>query len=102
MVFLVRFLSIKMSRIARSEGNAKFVRKDIQHLCIIIKQKSKVKEPDGNSSNEPKVHINCATANTISDVISMCVVPVLAQHKLCVCIVKTYAMVDNCGQATFM
>ena len=65
-------------------------------------EKSKVKEPDGNSSDEPKVHIHCATANTISDVISMCVVPVLAEHKLCVCIVKTYAMVDNSGQATFI
>ena len=32
----------------------------------------------------------------------MCVVPVLVLHKLSNCIVKTYAMLDNCSQATFM
>ena len=32
----------------------------------------------------------------------MCVVPVLVRHKLSNCIVKTYAMLDNCSQATFM
>ena len=30
------------------------------------------------------------------------VVPVLVRHKLFNCIVKTYAMLDNCSQATFM
>ena len=32
----------------------------------------------------------------------MCVVPVLVQHKLSNCIIKTYAMLGNCSQATFM
>ena len=32
----------------------------------------------------------------------MCIVPILVQHKLSNCIVKTYAMLDNCSQATFM
>ena len=45
-------------------------------------EKSKVKRPDGNSSEESKGNINCTTANTKSDVISMCIVPVLVRHKL--------------------
>ena len=65
-------------------------------------EKSKVKQLDGNSSEESKINVNCATANTKSDVISMCVVPVLVRHKLSNCIVKTCAMLDNCSQATFM
>ena len=32
----------------------------------------------------------------------MCVAPVLVQHKLSNCIVKAYAMLDNCSQANFM
>ena len=34
-------------------------------------EKSKVKHQDGNSSEESKVNVDCATANTNSDVISM-------------------------------
>ena len=64
-------------------------------------EKSKAKQPDGNSSEESKVNVNCATANTKSDVISMRVIPVLVQHKISNCIVKTYVMLDNCIQATF-
>ena len=72
-------------------------------------EKSKVMQPDGNSSEKSmlkkiknqyeksKVNVNCVITNTKSDVISMCVVPVLVQHKLSNCIVKTYAMLDNCS-----
>ena len=56
-------------------------------------EKSKAKQPDGNSSEESKVNDNLA--NTKSDVIIMCVVSVLVRHKLSNCIVKTYAMLDN-------
>ena len=65
-------------------------------------EKSKAKQPDGNSSEESKVNVNCATANTESDVISTSVVLVLVRHKLSNCIFKTYAMLDNFSQATFM
>ena len=45
-------------------------------------EKSKVKQPDGNSSDESKINVNCATANTRSEVITMYVVPVPAHiHK---------------------
>ena len=35
------------------------------------------------------------------EVISMCVVPVMVRHKLSNRVVKTYAMLDTCSQATF-
>ena len=65
-------------------------------------EKSKAKQPDGNSSEESKVNVDCATANTKSDVISMCVVPVLVRHKISNYIVKTYKMLGNCSQVNFM
>ena len=36
-----------------------------------------------------------------SEVISMCVVPVMVRHKLSNRVVKTYAMLHTCSQATF-
>ena len=65
-------------------------------------EKFKNKEVDTDSRDDPKVNVNCATANTKSDLISMCVVPVVVRHKLSNHFVKTYAMLDNCSQATFM
>ena len=103
MVVLVQFLSIIMPEIATTARNAKFVKK--RHPASLYgykAEKSKAKQPDGNSSDESKVNVNCATSNTKSDVISMCVVPVFARHKLSNCNVKTYAMLDSCSQATFM
>ena len=44
-------------------------------------EKSKAKQPDGNSSEESKVNVNCTIANTKSDAISVCVVPVLVWHR---------------------
>ena len=104
MVVLLQLLSIIMLGIARTERNAKFLRKDTHptslHGCQ--GEKSKAKQQDGNSSEESKVNVNCATANTKSDVISISVVSVLVQHKHSNCVVKTYAMLDNCSQANFM
>ena len=39
MAVLVHFLSIIMPGIARTERNAKFVRKDTEPLCMVIKQR---------------------------------------------------------------
>ena len=39
MVALAQFLSVIMSGIARTESNARFVRKDTQHLYMVIKQR---------------------------------------------------------------
>ena len=64
-------------------------------------EKSKVKQPGDNSSEESKVNVNCATANTKSDVSSMCLVPLLVRHKLSNCIVETFVLPNNCSQATF-
>ena len=64
--------------------------------------KNKAKQQDDNSLEESKVNVKCATANTKSDVIIMCLVLVLVRHKLSNCVVKTYAILDNRSQATFM
>ena len=40
-----------MSGIETTEANAKFVRKDTQHICMVKKQR---KQPDCNSSEESK------------------------------------------------
>ena len=39
MVVLAQFLSIIMPEIARTEKNAKFVRKETQPFCMVIKQR---------------------------------------------------------------
>lgn len=44
----------------------------------------------------------CTTANIKSFVISMCVIPVLVQYKLCNCAVETYGILDKRCQATFI
>ena len=99
MVVLVQLMSTIMPGIVRTKSSAKFIRKYIQHLCMAIEVKSKVKQPDVNSSDQLKVNINCAAANAKSDVISMYVVPMFARLKLPNCIAKTYAMlVIQCMQ----
>ena len=42
-----------------------------------------------------------ATVNIILEVISMFVVPVMVRHKRSNQVVKTYAMLNTCSQATF-
>ena len=64
--------------------------------------KSKAKQSYSSSSDESIVNVKCARANTKSDVISMCLVPVLVRHKLSNRFVKMYTMLDNCNQAAFM
>ena len=55
------------------------------HGCKV--EKSKVKQSDGNFSEESKVHVICATANIESDAIRMCVKPIFVRCKLSDCIV---------------
>ena len=62
--------------------------------------KEKLENGPEEKDNEQK-DIHYATVNMSSEVISMCVVPVMVRHKLSNHIVKTYAMLDTCSQATF-
>ena len=54
------FLSIIKSGIARTERNAKFIRKYIQQLCMVINlEKVRSKHRDRNFSVESMVNANC-------------------------------------------
>ena len=94
MVVLAQFLSIIMPEIARTEKVCK--KRYPTFLHGYKAKKSKAKQPNGNSSEESKVNVNCATANTKSDVISMCVVLALVQHKTSNFIVKMYVNNRTC------
>ena len=64
------------------------------------KPKEKLEKSREERDNEQK-DFHYATVNMSSEVISMCVVPVMVRHKLSNRVVKTYAMFDTCSQATF-
>ena len=46
--------------------------------------------------------MKCASINTYSDVVSMCIVPVRVKRKDSVNEVQTYALLDICSQGTFI
>ena len=49
-------------------------------------------------------NVTCASVNGNFDavVISMCVVPIKISHQNCETTIRTYAMLDNCSQASFI
>ena len=54
--------------------------------------------------NESKESVKCASVNgkLEAEVISMCVVPIWVGHKNSTKMFKTYAMLDNCSQVSFI
>ena len=48
--------------------------------------------------------MTCASVNGKFEVevISMCVVPIKISHQNCTTTIKTYAMLDNCSQGSFI
>ena len=64
------------------------------------KQNHKVSENE--TIEDEKQDFHCATVNTSSEVIRMCVVPVVVKHKNSNKVIKTYAMLDSCSQGTFV
>ena len=63
------------------------------------KPKEKPQKNFQEKDNEQK-DFHCVTVNMSSEVICMCVVPVMVRHKLSNHVVKTYAMLNTCSQAT--
>ena len=55
-------------------------------------------------SNESKESVKCASVNgkLEAEVISMCAVPIWVGHKNSRKMCKTYAMLDNCSQGSFI
>ena len=64
------------------------------------KPKEKLEKSREERDNEQKDFLY-ATVNMSSEVISMCVVPVMVRHKLSNRLVKTDAMLEACSQARF-
>ena len=58
-------------------------------------------EKSHDEKDKEQKDFHCATVNISSEVISMCVVPVMVRHKLSNCVIKTYAMLDTCSQVMF-
>ena len=51
--------------------------------------------------NNKQKDFHCAIVNMSLEVISMFVMSAIVRHKLSNCIVKTYAILNSCGQETF-
>ena len=64
------------------------------------KPKEKLKKSRKEKDNVQK-DFRCATVNIILEVISMFVVPIMVRHKRSNRVLKTYAMLNTCSQATF-
>ena len=56
---------------------------------------------DEKSNGEQNEKMKCASINTYSDVVSMCIVPVRVKRKDSIDEVETYALLDSCSQRTF-
>ena len=70
------------------------------HGCKTERPKEKLEKSRKEKDNEQK-DFHCATVNISPEVISMCVVFVMVRHKLSNGLIKTYAMLNTCSQATF-
>ena len=55
---------------------------------------------DEKSNGEQNEKMKCASINTYSDVVSMCIVPVRVKRKDSMNEVQTYALMDSCSQGT--
>ena len=68
-------------------------------------KKKRKSSNDGTDANDPTVKSNCAgvgcAANTLRQVISMCVIPVRVKHHSSDKEVKTFALLDTCSQGNF-
>ena len=67
---------------------------------VKLDKKDKASIKDEKSNGEQNEEMNCASINTYSDVVSMCIVHVRVKRKDSVSEVQTYALLDNCSQGT--
>ena len=64
------------------------------------KPKEKLEKSCEERDNKQR-DFHCAIANMSSEVITICVVPGMVRHKFSNRVIKIYAMLDTCSQATF-
>ena len=68
----------------------------------IQKRKKKGNNEDPETKEDKPGEVKCASTNTGSDVISMCIVPVQITSTNTSKKVHTYALLDSCSQGTFI
>ena len=69
---------------------------------IKLDKKDKASIKDETSNGEQNEEMKCASKNTYSDVVSICIVPVRVKRKDSVNEVQTYIRLDSCSQGTFI
>ena len=74
----------------------------VLHGLKTQKYKKKGSNEDTDTKEDKPEEVKCASTNTRSDVISMCIVPVQIKSKDTSKTVHTYALLDSCSQGTFI
>ena len=74
----------------------------VLHGLKIQKHKKKGKNEDTDTKEDKPEEVKCASINTGSDVISMCIVSVQIASTSTSKKVHTYALLDSCSQGTFV
>ena len=65
-------------------------------------KKDKATIKDEKNNEEQNEEMKCASISTISDVVSVCLVPVEVKKKDSINEVQTHALLDNCSQETYI
>ena len=65
-------------------------------------KKDKATIKDEKNNEEQNEEMKCPSINTISDVVSMCLVPVKVKKKDSINEVQTHALLDSCSQGTYI
>ena len=74
----------------------------VLHGLKTQKYKKKGNNEDTDTKEDKPEEVKCASTNTRSDVISMCIVPAQIKSKDTSKTVHTYAILDSCSQGTFI
>ena len=69
---------------------------------IKLDKKDKASIKDETSNGEQNEEMKCASINTYSDVVSICIVPVRVKRKDSVNEVQTYIRLDSSSKGTFI
>ena len=72
------------------------------HGLKIQKHEKKGNNEDTDTKEDKPEEVKCASTNTGSDVISMCIVPVQIASTSTSKKVHIYALLDSCSQGTFI
>ena len=69
---------------------------------VKLDKKDKTSIKDEKNNVEQNEEMKCASINTYSNVVNMCIVPVRVKKNHSINEVQTYALLDSCRQGTFI